>query len=275
MNPEPDPPTTPLPTAMRIPERSRAATSTLSSESELPTTAIPIQPDRPRRTAPAAHEPRQRYDGGPPMPEAGDLVDARHDPPRTRSRAARGTRERAGPPPEPKARLLLVPVLAGAVVAVALGAYGRLHGPTGYAVSVAGFSGLGYAKAWLATATVVFGLIQLFSGMAITGRLLAAPPSWTGGLHRWSGRIAVLVSVPVAVNCLYALGFGSDSTRVWVHSVLGCVFYGAFTTKMLSLNRAGTPRWAVPLLGGLVFAGLIGLWLTSALWLFSSRGVHL
>jgi hypothetical protein len=57
--------------------------------------------------------------------------------------------------------------------------------------------------------------------------------------------------------------------------VLGCVFYGAFTAKMLSLSRPGMPRWAVPLLGGVVFAGLVGLWLTSALWLFSGKGVHL
>jgi hypothetical protein len=183
--------------------------------------------------------------------------------------------DRAGPTPEPRARLLLVPVLVGAAVAVALGAYGRLHEPTGLAVSVAGFSSIGYVKAWLATATVLFGLLQLGSAMVLYGRVVVRPPTWIGGLHRWSGRIAVLASVPVAVQCLYALGFQSDSTRVWVHSILGCLFYGAFATKMLSLSRPGAPRWAMPLLGGLVFAGLIGLWLTSALWLFSARGVHL
>jgi hypothetical protein len=189
-------------------------------------------------------------------------------------RAGRATR-RADPTPEPRARLLLVPVLVGAAVAVALGAYGRLHEPTGLAVSVAGFSSIGYVKAWLATATVLFGLLQLGSAMVLYGRVVVRPPTWIGGLHRWSGRIAVLASVPVAVQCLYALGFQSDSTRVWVHSILGCLFYGAFATKMLSLSRPGAPRWAMPLLGGLVFAGLIGLWLTSALWLFSARGVHL
>jgi Family of unknown function (DUF6529) len=182
---------------------------------------------------------------------------------------------RADPTPEPRARLLLAPVLVGAAVAVALGVYGRLHEPTGLAVSVAGFSSIGYVKAWLATATVLFGLLQLGSAMVLYGRVVVRPPTWIGGVHRWSGRIAVLASVPVAVQCLYALGFQSDNTRVWVHSILGCLFYGAFATKMLSLSRPGAPRWAMPLLGGLVFAGLIGLWLTSALWLFSARGVHL
>jgi hypothetical protein len=52
------------------------------------------------------------------------------------------------------------------------------------------------------------------------------------------------------------------------------VFYGAFVTKMLSLTRRGMPSWSLPLLGGVVFTGLMVLWLTSALWLFSTRGLH-
>lgn len=170
---------------------------------------------------------------------------------------------------------MLVPVLVGALVAIAVGAYARLHPPAGHAIGLAGFSSLAYAKAWLASMAALFGVVQLFTGMTLSGRLVAHPPSWAGGLHRWSGRIAVLVSVPVAVQCLYALGFQSASTRVWLHSLLGCVFYGAFTAKMLSLSRANTPGWAVPLLGGVVFTLLIAVWLSSALWLFSRQGVHL
>ncbi|HTF54964.1 MAG TPA: DUF6529 family protein [Pseudonocardia sp.] len=286
MNPEADPPTAPIPTSGRTglgtstlgrptrapggpPEHPVPAPRTAAppgpeaspgAASEAPTSAIPIQPGPP----PAETDPPKRTSTRP-------APSASHSRNRTATRVAR----RSAPTPEPRARLLLAPVLVGAVVAVALGAYGRLHEPTGYALGVAGFSSMGYVKAWLATVTVVFGVVQLLSGMTITGRLLANPPAWMGGLHRWSGRIALLASVPVAVQCLYALGFQSDSTRVWVHSILGCLFYGAFTTKMLSLSRPGTPRWAVPLLGGLVFTGLIGLWLTSAVWLFSTRGVHL
>lgn len=286
MNPEADPPTAPLPTSGHTglgtstlgrpthapggptahpvpaprPAHSPDPEASPGAPSEAPTTAIPIQSGPP----PGEIDPPKRASTRPARASG-------HAHTATRTRAAR----RSAPAPEPRARLLLAPVVAGAVVAVALGAYGRLHEPTGYALSVAGFSTMGYVKAWLATVTVVFGVIQLLSGMTITGRLLANPPAWMGGLHRWSGRIAVLVSVPIAVQCLYALGFQSDSTRVWVHSVLGCLFYGAFTTKMLSLSRPGTPRWAVPLLGGVVFTGLIGLWLTSAVWLFSTRGVHL
>ena len=57
--------------------------------------------------------------------------------------------------------------------------------------------------------------------------------------------------------------------------MLGCVFYGAFVAKMLSLVRGDTmPRWVLPVLGGVVFVSLIALWATSLLWLFTTKGVH-
>jgi hypothetical protein len=42
-------------------------------------------------------------------------------------------------------------------------------------------------------------------------------------VHRWSGRIAILLTVPVIIHCIYALGFGTYSARVLAHSVLGCL----------------------------------------------------
>ena len=61
------------------------------------------------------------------------------------------------------------------------------------------------------------------------------------------------------------------------HSVLGCLFYGAFVAKMLSLglvDRRAMPRWLLPALGGVVALSLIGVWATSALWLFTTKGLH-
>jgi hypothetical protein len=92
-------------------------------------------------------------------------------------------------------------------------------------------------------------------------------------VHRWSGRAAVVVSLPVAAHCLYALGFQGYDTRVLAHSLLGCFFYGIFVCKMLALSREHRPGWLVPVLGGAVFTGLTGLWLTSALWFFTENGV--
>jgi hypothetical protein len=170
---------------------------------------------------------------------------------------------------------LLVPFAVGGAVAVALGVYGRLHEPTGIAVNVVGFSGPLAVKTWLATGGVLLALVQLVSALAMYGKLpgVSHAPGWVSALHRWSGRIAFLLVVPVALHCLYALGFQHYSARVLIHSVLGCFFFGAFVAKMLMLSRRGTPGWVLPVLGGLVFSGLVGLWLTSSLWYFTTIGV--
>jgi hypothetical protein len=175
-----------------------------------------------------------------------------------------------------KVGALLALVAIGAGVAVLLGLYGSLHTGTGQGVNLAGFTNNKYAKAWLTTIAFVLALVQITTALIIFGKIkVANPPSWIGGLHRWSGRIAVLVTVPVAVDCLYAFGFEATNTRVLVHSLLGCIFYGAFVTKMLVLSRKGLPGWALPVIGGVVFSALVGLWLTAGLWLFTTQGVKI
>jgi hypothetical protein len=177
--------------------------------------------------------------------------------------------------PGTSAGLLVVPALVGCLVALTLGIYGRLHSPTGVAVDIAGFSSPGAVKAWLASAAVVFALVQVGSSLVMYGKVpWIAAPSWISVLHRWSGRIAFILTVPVVVHCLYALGFQTYNVRVLVHSIAGCLFFGTFTVKMLSLTRRGMPGWVLPLLGGAVFALLVLLWFTSAFWFFSVFGLR-
>jgi hypothetical protein len=73
------------------------------------------------------------------------------------------SREPARPQPDPAARLLVIPALAGCLVALTLGLYGRLHAPTGVAVDVVGFSSPATVKAWLATVAVLLAVVQLGS----------------------------------------------------------------------------------------------------------------
>jgi hypothetical protein len=169
---------------------------------------------------------------------------------------------------------LVVPSLIGGLVALTLGIYGRLHHPTGIAINIAGFSNPGSVKSWLATGATVFAIIQVGSALVMYGKIprITAPP-WIGGLHRWSGRIAFVVAVPVALHCLYALGFQTYSTRVLIHSLLGCAFFGAFTIKMLILPKRGLPAWALPVAGAVVFTVLTAVWFTSAYWFFSTYGI--
>jgi hypothetical protein len=173
------------------------------------------------------------------------------------------------------AGLLVVPLLVGAGVALTLGVYGKLHTPTGVAVNVAGFSSAQTVKVWLASGAALFAVAQLLSALSMWGKLGSFSPSWAGTLHRWSGRTAFLLTVPVAVHCLYALGFSSYDTRTLAHSLLGCFFFGAFAAKMLILPKKGLPGWTLPVVGGLVFTALIALWLTSSVWYFTTVGVRL
>lgn len=182
-----------------------------------------------------------------------------------------------GPQPTsaPVAGALLVPVLIGAAVSVALGVYGSLHTPTGIAVSIAGFSGPLTVKVWLATGAAFFAGLQLVSALAMWGKLGSFSASSAASIHRWSGRIAFLFTLPVMVHCLYAVGFATFDLRTTLHSLLGCFFFGAFTTKMLILPKKSLPGWALPLFGGLVFTALIAIWLTSSVWFFTTVGIKL
>lgn len=183
--------------------------------------------------------------------------------------------EPAARPSTPGTTAVLVALGIGAAVSVILGVYGRVHEPSGFAINLAGFSGTLYVKAWLTTVAFVLALVQLATSLAMWGRLgaAAAAGTWTAPVHRWSGRLAVLATVPVVVHCLYALGFQADSPRVLAHSLVGCLFYGAFVAKMLLVNRPGAPRWALPVIGGAVFTGLTLLFLTSSLWVFTTIGL--
>src|SRR5205085_8457231 len=116
-------------------------------------------------------------------------------------------------------RALVIAFGVGALISVGLGVYGRTHQPTFFALNLAGFSSGLAAKAWLATGAFVLALVQLVSALIMYGRIPVRAPSWIGALHRWSGRAAVLLTVPVAVHCLYALGFQGGEPRALVHSL--------------------------------------------------------
>jgi hypothetical protein len=168
-------------------------------------------------------------------------------------------------------------LLLGAAVALTIGVYARVHQPALKPLFLAGFSGMLQMKTWLATLALALVLLQLISALWMWGRLpgVHTTPRWVSPTHRWSGTVAFIVSLPVALHCVWSLGFATAGFRVVAHSVLGCAFYGAYAAKMLGLRLADKPRWLVPVLGGTVFAGFVLVWLTSALWFFTRSGLPL
>jgi uncharacterized protein DUF6529 len=171
---------------------------------------------------------------------------------------------------------ILIPLLIGAGVAVAVGAYAREHDPTGQSILGDGlfFSATLNMKAWLATAALGLGLFQLFSALWIYGKLpISQPaPSWLGSTHRVTGTLALLATVPVAYHCLWALGYQDATDRVLIHSLAGCFFFGAFAAKVTVVEAKRLPGYALPVAGGALFAALVLVWWTSALWFFDNFG---
>src|SRR6266568_4965695 len=153
---------------------------------------------------------------------------------------------------------LLVPLTVGAVVAVALGVYGKVHTPTGRALFPTPFPSFFAMKVWLTAVAVVFALVQLVTALWMYGKLGGRAPSWAGTLHRTTGIIAFLLTVPVALHCLVSLG---------------CIFYGAFVAKILTLHSRRVPGWALPWVAGSLFTALVAVGLTSAGWYFATIGI--
>ncbi len=164
-------------------------------------------------------------------------------------------------------------VAAGALVSVLLGVYGRSHQPTGGTIFLLGFDSLISMKVTLAFVAGGLALVQGLTALWMYGRLgLTAPPR-LGLVHKALGAGALLVSLPVAYHCLWSIGFETYTGRVLLHSLAGCLVYGAFVVKVVGLHADAAPRWLVPVAGGALFTVLVVTVLTSVVWYLGTQGL--
>jgi len=127
------------------------------------------------------------------------------------------------------------------------------------------------AKAWFATAAIVLALVQITTAARIYGRLpISLPDGTVSAVHRWSGRLAFLCTLPVVFHCVFILGFETTDLRVTIHSIVGSFLYGVFVVKVLFVRDHRYPGWALPLAGGTLFSMLAVIWLTSGFWYFTN-----
>jgi hypothetical protein len=173
--------------------------------------------------------------------------------------------------PQPAGRLAVAGGMA-LVVAVALYAFGRTHTPS-YTMGLFGQHGVAInrLKAQLATGMLGLALVQLTLALWMYRRLPgagAAPPP-VPVLHRVGGASLFLLSLPVAMHCMFAYGVQLGDPRVALHSVASCFFYGAFAAKVLIVRSRRLPGWALPVAGGLLVTLIAVMWYSSALWSFN------
>jgi mono/diheme cytochrome c family protein len=171
------------------------------------------------------------------------------------------------PPAQRGWRWVLVPVVVFALVALTAGILAS-HEPRSKGYFRLFFSDPVHLKAGFATAAIALALFQLFTAAWIFRKLPWSKPAWVNPAHRWSGRLAFLCTLPVAYHCIFKLGFRHPDSRVLAHSLLGCAVFGAFAAKVTIVRMHRFPRPVLPFAGGLLFAVLIAVWYTSALWLY-------
>jgi uncharacterized membrane protein len=134
------------------------------------------------------------------------------------------------------------------------------------------FSSTIAAKAWFASAAVALAVVQVSTGARIFGKLervVRIGRPHVNRIHRWSGRLAVLCTLPVAFHCIFILGFQTTGARVLAHSLVGTFVYGVVAVKVFFVRDRDHPRWTLPLVGGTLFTVLVTLWSTSSLWYFT------
>ena len=135
------------------------------------------------------------------------------------------------------------------------------------------FSSTIAAKAWLATIAVALVAVQVLTASRMWGRLQRVIPFQVPGVarvHRWSGRIAFVFTLPVFFHCVFILGFRTQDARVTTHAVLGSFLYGVFAAKVLIVRSRQYPHWVPPVIGGTLATMLVALWLTSSFWYFTN-----
>jgi mono/diheme cytochrome c family protein len=176
----------------------------------------------------------------------------------------------AAAPQQRSYRWLAAPLVAFALGSLTAGLLAA-HDPRAKGYFRLFFDDTLHMKAAFASAAVALACFQLFTAAWIFRRLPWEKPAWVNPVHRWSGRLAFVCTLPVAYHCIFKLGFRSPTTRVLAHSLLGCAVYGAFAAKVTIVRLHRFPRWVLPTAGGLLFAVLIGVWWTSALWLYGQN----
>ncbi len=180
-------------------------------------------------------------------------------------------------------RSMAVPLTAfaaGAVVALLVGIFGRVHDPTLADTTTLGFRTVIDMKVVLSVAIGVLAVLQVIGALWMYGKLGVTAPSWLGTAHRISGAIAVVLILFVSYHCVWTLGLASGtfadgepvSTRTVVHGILGCAVIGALVVKVVAVRSRRAPGWFLPVAGGLLFALLIAAVMTSAVWYIGARG---
>ncbi|MFN0092351.1 MAG: DUF6529 family protein [Acidimicrobiales bacterium] len=126
----------------------------------------------------------------------------------------------------------------------------------------------GNLLAWKVTlTTVVFALAGLQVAMAASlwrvGGIPGVTAATAAGVHRWSGRLTLALSLAVAFACLVGPAGPSSPTRVLLHSLFGALLFAVLAAKFALLKLTPSGNRFLPAAGSLLFLTFGAIWATS------------
>jgi plastocyanin len=175
-------------------------------------------------------------------------------------------------PSSPAATRALIPLGVGVLVALAIYIVASSITPDPRS-GLFGTSGAGTfpLKSALSSGVLAFAAFQLYTALWIYGKInrKRTLPKRLGIVHRASGYSAIVLSLPIAYNCLLSYGFEHYDRRVLIHALAGCFFYGAFAAKIVLVRSKRLPGWTLPVAGGTLITIVALLWYSAALWYYN------
>lgn len=178
-------------------------------------------------------------------------------------------------PAKSAARLprIVVPPALTVAVAAAIWEFGRNVTPDYSGTALFGTTATDTLPLKSGLTSVVLGLAAVQLGLAlwIYGRLprISTAPPHVARIHRITGMVLILVSIPVAYHCMFAYGVQTLDTRIVVHSMAGCILYGALLGKVVVVRSTRLPTWMLPIAGGLLVGIVVILFYTAAFWYYN------
>lgn len=132
-----------------------------------------------------------------------------------------------------------------------------------------------FFKSILTVCALLFAIVLPALGLTAwySSRLKDPTKARLFAIHRWIGRVYVLIIVVVGVvYCLISIGPSGYSQRVFIHSALGLTVLAVVTIKVLTARGLIRPLSGyLPIIGSLLALITIGIFFTSAFWYFQTQ----
>jgi hypothetical protein len=129
-------------------------------------------------------------------------------------------------------------------------------------------------KAWGSTVVAVLAVSQTWSMEAAMGHLPRGTTSMRTlmRLHRWGGRIAIVLAALVAIFCMVDRGAPSEPSRVAIHVFFAATAFAALAVKLLLIRfRPALAYDVAPWLGRYIAFAFVVVWVSSGLAYFTDN----